>query len=175
MIKVEDCVWQVWSRTTERLINQDYVLTHEREHVPCTLWCHWCVCCSWKTWKKRERCFFFFFFNLNYCLNFSKQKQQFLTCQMQQIFTINGNNCDCLCVIEFYSSSYPLMLTKRSSAALWMWNTSSLNRQRQVELCRASFHRDNAAASLFSAAWHRIKPTERVHTGRMSLSKQALI
>lgn len=77
--------------------------------------------------------------------------------------------------IYFLTASYPLMLTKRSSAALWMWKTSSLNRQRQVELCRASFHRDNAAASLFSAAWHRINPTERAHTGSTPLRKQALI
>lgn len=77
--------------------------------------------------------------------------------------------------IYFLTPSYPLMLTKRSSAALWMWKTSSLNRQRQVELCRASFQRDNAAASLFSAAWHRINPTERAHTDRTSLRKQALI
>lgn len=61
--------------------------------------------------------------------------------------------------------SYPLMFTNRSSAALWMWKTSSLNRQRQVELCRASFHRDRAAASLFSMAWHRMKPTAG-RTGR---------
>lgn len=77
--------------------------------------------------------------------------------------------------IYFLTPFYPLMLTKRSSAALWMWNTSSLNRQRQVELCRASFHRDNAAASLFSAAWHRIKPTGRAHTGSTPLRKQAPI
>lgn len=63
------------------------------------------------------------------------------------------------------SCSYPLMLTNRSSAALWMWKTSSLNRQRQVELCRASFHRDNAAVSLFSTEWHRMKPTARTRTG----------
>lgn len=87
------------------------------------------------------------------------------------------NSFVCLYAFNSLSPSYPLMLTKRSSAALWMWKTSSLNRQRQVELCRASFHRDNAAASLFSAAWHRIKPTERAHTHTQSKSfcKQALI
>lgn len=57
--------------------------------------------------------------------------------------------------------SYPLMFTNRSSAALWMWKTSSLNRQRQVELCSASFHKDSAAASLFSTEWQRMKPTGR--------------
>lgn len=51
------------------------------------------------------------------------------------------------------------MLTNRSSAALWMWNTSSRNRHRQVELCSATFHSDNAVASLFSTAWHRMNPT----------------
>lgn len=62
--------------------------------------------------------------------------------------------------------SHPLMFTNRSSAALWMWKTSSLNRQRQVELCRASFHKGNAAASLFSTEWHRMKPTgEREERG----------
>lgn len=64
-----------------------------------------------------------------------------------------------MCLYTFFLCSYPLMFTNRSSAALWMWKTSSLNRQRQVELCRASFHKDNAAASLFSTAWHRMKPT----------------
>lgn len=53
----------------------------------------------------------------------------------------------------------PLRLTKRSSAALWMWKTSSLKRQRQELLCRASFHKLRAVASLFRAAWHRMNPT----------------
>lgn len=64
-----------------------------------------------------------------------------------------------------YVISHPLMLTNRSSAALWMWKTSSRKRQRQVELCSASFHRDRAVASLFSTEWHRMKPTARTRNG----------
>lgn len=53
----------------------------------------------------------------------------------------------------------PRMFTKRSSADLWMWNTSSLNRQRQELLWRANFHKLRAAGSLFRAAWHKMYPT----------------
>lgn len=53
----------------------------------------------------------------------------------------------------------PRMFTKRSSAALWMWKTSSLNRQRQELLWRANFHKLRAAGSLFRAAWHKMNPT----------------
>lgn len=86
---------------------------------------------------------------------------------LEQIKTL----CLLMCVLSC-RCSYPLMFTNRSSAALWMWKTSSLNRQRQVELCRASFHRDSAAASLFSTAWHRMKPTESRERNRW-LNKQA--
>lgn len=55
----------------------------------------------------------------------------------------------------------PRRLTNRSSAALWMWKTSSLKRQRQELLCRASFHKLRAVGSLFRAAWQRINPTTR--------------
>lgn len=108
------------------------------------------------------------FFSIKLLLEFYQAKKDFLTCLKQQylpIFNMHGESFCLFISIYFFPRPYPLMLTKRSSAALWMWNTSSLNRQRQVELCKASFHRDNAAASLFSAAWHRIKPTERAHTG----------
>lgn len=79
-----------------------------------------------------------------------------------------------MCIL-CYRSTYPLMFTNRSSAALWMWKTSSLNRQRQVELCRASFHKDNAAASLFSTAWHRMKPTGDKTERIMWLNEPALL
>lgn len=60
----------------------------------------------------------------------------------------------------------PRRLTKRSSAALWMWKTSSLKRQRQELLCRASFHKLRAVGSLFRAAWHRINPTAQKQNDR---------
>lgn len=85
----------------------------------------------------------------------------FVQCKSQTVKLTTSANLRSLpmCILS-HRCSYPLMFTNRSSAALWMWKTSSLNRQRQVELCRASFHRDSAAASLFSTAWHRMKPTE---------------
>lgn len=64
------------------------------------------------------------------------------------------------------------MLTNRSSAALWMWKTSSLKRQRQVELCSASFHSDKAVASLFSTEWHKMKPTAKTRSGKKWVNKQ---
>lgn len=54
-----------------------------------------------------------------------------------------------------------------------MWKTSSLKRQRQVELCSASFHRDKAVASLFSTEWHRMNPTARTHNGKKRFNEQA--
>lgn len=54
---------------------------------------------------------------------------------------------------------YPRMFTNKSSAALWMWKTSSRKRERQELLWRASFQRFSAVVSVLRIPWHKIKPT----------------
>lgn len=61
------------------------------------------------------------------------------------------------------TKTYPRMFTNRSSAALWIWNTSSRNRAKQELLWSASFQRFKAVASLFRIPWHKINPTSKVH------------
>ena len=64
---------------------------------------------------------------------------------------------------------YPRMFTNKSSAALWMWKTSSRKRERQELLWRASFQRFSAVASVFSIPWHRIKPTSNTKKNKYKL------
>ncbi len=119
-------------------------LTHVTGQILCIHGCHWHVCCNCRK-QTFQHHYMLYTKSMNHILIIKTFIYKLIIENMKMCFQVEMAD--------------PRMFTKRSSADLWMWKTSSLNRQRQELLWRANFHRLRAAGSLVRAAWHKMYPT----------------